>query len=165
MNLRTFEFHRDADVSGVSGTGVVADGVTFDDGVTVVRWRGERRSTVVWPSVEDAIAVHGHDGATRLVYTDLSAVAVAMEKFAEGVAAMLPEWPAPGPDELAVDALAMHEQQAELVGLAAAVDPVELAAAKVGEVAQLVDELLDEHAVESAAIVRAEFDDEDGARL
>ena len=69
MTLRTFEFHRDRDVTGYSGTGVVADGVTFDDGTTVVRWRGERRSTVVWPSVEDAIAVHGHDGATRLVWT------------------------------------------------------------------------------------------------
>lgn len=82
MTIRTFEFHRDADVTGVSGTGVVADGVTFDDGVTVVRWRGERRSTVVWPSVEDAIAVHGHDGATRLVYTGLSALQVAVEHLA-----------------------------------------------------------------------------------
>lgn len=86
MTLRTFEFHRDQDVTGYSGTGVVADGVTFDDGTTVVHWRGERRSTVVWPSVEDAIAVHGHDGATRLVYTGLSAVAVAFEKLAENLA-------------------------------------------------------------------------------
>lgn len=70
MSVRTFEFHRDYDVTGYSGTGVVAEGVTFDDGVTVVHWRGERRSTVVWQSVEDAIAVHGHDGATRLVWTD-----------------------------------------------------------------------------------------------
>ncbi len=70
MTLRTFEFHRDADVTGYSGTGVVADGVTFDDGTTVVRWRGERRSTVTWASVEDAVAVHGHDGKTRLVWTD-----------------------------------------------------------------------------------------------
>ncbi|WP_204249041.1 hypothetical protein [Nocardia arizonensis] len=67
---RTFEFHRDEDVTGYSGTGVVADGAMFDDGTAVVRWRGERRSTVVWPSIEDAIAVHGHDGATRLVWTD-----------------------------------------------------------------------------------------------
>lgn len=68
--VRTFEFQRDRDLTGVSGTGVVADGVVFDDGVAVVRWRGDRRSTVVWSSVEEAIAVHGHDGATRLVWTD-----------------------------------------------------------------------------------------------
>lgn len=131
MNVRTFEFHRDDDVSGVSGTGVVADGVTFDDGVTVVRWRGERRSTVVWPSVEDAIAVHGHDGATRLVYTGLSAVAVMVEQFAQ-------EMQAAADRRNAIDRV-------------------------------LVDKLLDgtkldEHAIESAAIVRAEFDAEDGGR-
>lgn len=65
---RTFHLHRDHDVSGVSGEGVVADGVTFPDGVTVVRWRGERQSTVVWPSIDDVIAIHGHGGATRLVW-------------------------------------------------------------------------------------------------
>lgn len=70
MKVRTFEFQRDRDVSGVSGTGVVAEGAVFDDGVTVVHWRGEHRSTVVWPSPEAAIAVHGHDGATRLVWTE-----------------------------------------------------------------------------------------------
>jgi hypothetical protein len=66
--MRTFELIRDEDVTGVSGTGVVADGVVFDDGITVLRWRGERRSTVVWASVDDAVAIHGHDGKTRLVY-------------------------------------------------------------------------------------------------
>ena len=67
---RTFQLHRDHDVSGISGTGVVADGVTFPDGVTVIRWRGERQSTVVWPSVDDVVAIHGHGGATRLVWDD-----------------------------------------------------------------------------------------------
>lgn len=70
---RTFEFHRDADVSGVSGTGTVADGIVFDDGHVALRWRGERRSTVTWSSIEDAVAVHGHDGKTRLVWTDQGA--------------------------------------------------------------------------------------------
>lgn len=68
--MRTFELQRDEDVTGYSGTGVVADGVVFEDGATVLHWRGERRSTVVWDSVDDAIAVHGHDGKTRLVYHD-----------------------------------------------------------------------------------------------
>lgn len=67
---RTFQLHRDHDVSGISGTGVVADGHVFPDGVTVIRWRGERQSTVVWPSVEDVEAIHGHGGATRIVWTD-----------------------------------------------------------------------------------------------
>ena len=64
----TFQLHRDTDVSGVSGTGVVADGAVFPDGTTVVRWRGERQSTVVWPSIEDVRVIHGHGGATRVVW-------------------------------------------------------------------------------------------------
>lgn len=67
---RRFELQRDDDVTGVSGTGVVAEGVEFADGVAVVRWGGEHRSTVVWPSVGGVLAVHGHDGRTRVVYLD-----------------------------------------------------------------------------------------------
>lgn len=84
--VRRFELHRDTDVSGVSGAGVVADGVryprgcliTWPDGTLLqlppgwVRlvWRGRHRSTVLWPSAESAEAVHGHGGATRLVWLD-----------------------------------------------------------------------------------------------
>lgn len=68
--MRRFELHRDHDVSGVSGTGVVAEGVVFSDDTAVVRWRGERRSTVVWPSIEDVEVIHGHGGATRIVWVD-----------------------------------------------------------------------------------------------
>lgn len=66
--MRLFHLQRDVDVSGISGTGIVADGVVFPDGVAVIRWRGERQSTVVWPSIEDVEAIHGHGGATRIVW-------------------------------------------------------------------------------------------------
>jgi hypothetical protein len=75
--MKAFYLLRHEDVSGVSGEGVVADGVVFDDGVTVIRWRSGRpqaQSTVVWDNVEDAIAIHGHDGKTELVYTVSDAV-------------------------------------------------------------------------------------------
>lgn len=65
---RLFQLERDVDVSGISGTGTVADGVVFPDGVCVIRWRGDRQSTVVWPSIEDVEAIHGHGGATRIVW-------------------------------------------------------------------------------------------------
>lgn len=67
--MRLFEMHRDVDVSGVSGTGVVAQGVDFGD-VAVIRWLGETPSTVVWNSIEDAMKIHGHGGATRFVWFD-----------------------------------------------------------------------------------------------
>jgi hypothetical protein len=70
LTMRRFELHRDVDVSGVSGTGTVAEGVLFGDGTAVVRWLGDRPSTVVWRRVEDAMAVHGHGGATRFVWLD-----------------------------------------------------------------------------------------------
>lgn len=68
--MRRFELHRDIDVSGISGTGVVAEGVEFGDGWVAVRWRGATPSTVIWASVDDAVAVHGHAGSTRLVWLD-----------------------------------------------------------------------------------------------
>lgn len=63
-----FQLHRSEDVSGVSGTGIVADGIVFDDWTTVVRWRGDTRSTVIWDSPSDMMAIHGHGGKTEMVY-------------------------------------------------------------------------------------------------
>lgn len=65
--MRQFVMVRDTDVSGISGTGEMADGCIFPDGTTVIRWRGEHRSTAVWDSLESAIIIHGHDGKTRFV--------------------------------------------------------------------------------------------------
>lgn len=68
---RRFELHRDVDISGVSGTGVVADGVVFPDGVTVLRWRTLVASTVVHDQGITAVdAIQGHSGATRIVFLD-----------------------------------------------------------------------------------------------
>ncbi len=63
---RTFALLRDEDVTGASGTGHVADGIQFSDGTVVLRWIHQHASTVVWSSIDDAIAVHGHDGRTRI---------------------------------------------------------------------------------------------------
>ncbi|MEU9777458.1 hypothetical protein [Streptomyces sp. NPDC047968] len=67
---RTFHLQRHRDVSGVSGTGIVALGVHWPDGTATVRWLGDRPSTVVWGSIADAEHVHGHQGATELVWHD-----------------------------------------------------------------------------------------------
>lgn len=51
-----------------NGQQVVAEGVIFPDGTTVVRWAvpGMPNSTVVWASLEDAMVVHNHDGNTTI---------------------------------------------------------------------------------------------------
>jgi hypothetical protein len=67
-----FELHRDTDVSGVSGTGVVAEGVEFSSGVVALTWLSEWPTSVVFHDrgIESVQAVHGHDGKTRIVWLD-----------------------------------------------------------------------------------------------
>lgn len=65
---RAFVLQRNVDTSGISGTGVVAAGVQFGDGVCVLRWLSEHRSTGVYASIADLVAVHGHGGATELIW-------------------------------------------------------------------------------------------------
>lgn len=66
--FRRFSLDRQRDPSGVSGEGEVAVGCEFPDGSCVLRWRTEVRSTVLYESMTDLIAVHGHNGATSVVY-------------------------------------------------------------------------------------------------
>ncbi len=70
LRPRRFRLVRDRDPTGVSGIGVVAYGVVFGDGAAVTRWDAEVAQTCVWSSVDDVVAVHGHGGATRLVWID-----------------------------------------------------------------------------------------------
>lgn len=67
--MRTFELHRDTDETGISGTGVVAEGVEFSDGVVCLRWLTEWPSSVVHydRGMESVEAIHGHGGKTRIV--------------------------------------------------------------------------------------------------
>ncbi|MFJ7269383.1 hypothetical protein ACIQV3_22525 [Streptomyces sp. NPDC099050] len=67
---RRFYLLRHQDISGVSGTGIVANGVLWPDGTASLRWTGERPSTVHWDRIADAEAVHGHGGATEIKWTD-----------------------------------------------------------------------------------------------
>lgn len=79
--FRRFLLQRDVDLTGLSGTGVVAEGVEFSDGTVVLRWldidhdsenykRGVRPTTVVQENIEAVEALHGHGGATYIVWKD-----------------------------------------------------------------------------------------------
>lgn len=70
--MRMFQLHRDLDISGVSGTGIVAEGVEFSDHTVVLVWlSGQHASTVFWPDgIESVEAIHGHGGSTRVVWLD-----------------------------------------------------------------------------------------------
>ncbi len=70
--MRRFVLERMVDVSGISGTGIVAEGVVFSDGSAAVRWIAieEHQSTTIWPSVDSLKAIHGHGGSTVIIYLD-----------------------------------------------------------------------------------------------
>lgn len=70
---RRFKLVRNTDVTGVSGTGHVADGLAFDDGVVVLRWRSEWPTSVVFHDrgIEAVEKIHGHGGATRIQWLDI----------------------------------------------------------------------------------------------
>jgi hypothetical protein len=64
---RAFLLVRHRDVSGVSGTGTVAEGTQWSDGSASLRWYGEYPSVAFWQSgIPAIVAVHGHDGATQI---------------------------------------------------------------------------------------------------
>ncbi len=58
------------DVSGVSGCGVVAEGVQFADGRCVMAWRGQYRSIAIYEGVDHVTAIHGHDGRMLVEWID-----------------------------------------------------------------------------------------------
>lgn len=68
--MRRFVLVRDVDETGVSGTGAVAEGVEFSDGTCAMRWRTEHTSTAIYCGIVDLLAIHGHNGKTRVVFLD-----------------------------------------------------------------------------------------------
>lgn len=70
--FRAFVLQRDIDETGVSGVGVVAEGVEFSDGTVALRWTSAWPTSVVFHErgIDSVQAVHGHGGKTRIVYLD-----------------------------------------------------------------------------------------------
>lgn len=70
--MRRFYLERKDDVSGVSGTGMVAEGVEFDNGKVAMTWKSEFPSVTVYDSATVVEKVHSHKGKdrTKLVWVD-----------------------------------------------------------------------------------------------
>lgn len=67
--MRRFSLLRFEDETGVTGTGVVAKGVEWDDGKVAMRWIvGHFRSTVLFDNILDVEAIHGHQGRSFVIY-------------------------------------------------------------------------------------------------
>lgn len=65
---RLFTLVRAEDVSGTSGTGVVAEGVEFSDGTCVVHWLSQMFSIEICDNLHVVEKIHGHEGRTKVVF-------------------------------------------------------------------------------------------------
>lgn len=64
--MKVFRVVRSKDVSGISGTGIIAEGVRFHDGQIAISWFGKHQLTEIGPDIDTWLAVHGHGGLTTV---------------------------------------------------------------------------------------------------
>jgi hypothetical protein len=71
MPMRRFVLVRSEDVTGRSGLGIIAEGVSLTGGSAHLHWMTDWETFVHWPGGVDAIlAVHGHEGSTVVRWLD-----------------------------------------------------------------------------------------------
>ena len=70
LPVRRFYLERHTDESGVSGTGKVATGCQFPSGKCYLEWLVSPRSATMHDNMDAMMQVHGHNGATELVWID-----------------------------------------------------------------------------------------------
>lgn len=68
--MRRFKVKREEDESGVSGIGIVAEGVEFENGKVVIQWLSHKSSIAIYDNVKVFIDIHGHGGKTKVVWID-----------------------------------------------------------------------------------------------
>ena len=58
--MKSFKVERKYDITGVSGTGIVAEGVIFSDSTCIVRWitKQNKNSTNFYNTFEDFYDIH-----------------------------------------------------------------------------------------------------------
>ena len=65
---RTFKLVREKDVSGVSGTGIVAEGIEWTSGKVTVCWLGTFGTIEQADNIHQIEVLHGHSGNTKVVW-------------------------------------------------------------------------------------------------
>ena len=110
---RVFYLVRLADETGVSGTGIVADGVQFWDGTCVVNWATTTTSTSIYKSITDVTTIHGHNGKTRVFWEDIDFIhrptqtavmhdCQVFKPLPDGSCELFDGWPKPAEDYVSI---------------------------------------------------------------
>lgn len=68
--MRNFKLVRKEDVSGVSGTGVVAEGVVWTGGRVHLHWLGTHQTFEQLDNIQEVEEIHGHGGRTYVEWTE-----------------------------------------------------------------------------------------------
>lgn len=68
--MRRFQLVRAEDVSGTSGTGIVAEGCEFTSGACALTWLTPYRVVAMYESIKAVVEVHGHGGRTTVRWLD-----------------------------------------------------------------------------------------------
>jgi hypothetical protein len=68
--MRRFLLIRMEDLTGISGTGEVAEGTVFSSGLAVIRWLKKPYAMTIYQSLDDVLLIHGHEGRTKLQFID-----------------------------------------------------------------------------------------------
>lgn len=68
--MRTFKLSRNKDLSGVSGTGEVAEGVEFDTGQVAICWMTKYHAIGIYENLHVLEMVHGHEGSTKVIFNE-----------------------------------------------------------------------------------------------
>jgi hypothetical protein len=70
LKIKTFYLNRITDISGMSGTGIIAVGVVYPNGEAHMLWTSFKSSFELHKSVDALLDIHGHNGATQLIWGD-----------------------------------------------------------------------------------------------
>lgn len=70
VGIRRFQLLRKTDVTGISGTGLVAVGAQLPTGRVVLEWRPPTVSLTLHENIENVVKIHCHAGATELHWFD-----------------------------------------------------------------------------------------------
>ena len=66
--IKNFHLNRTVDDSGISGTGIIAEGSVLSNGKCIVSWLSRTSSVEIWNSVEDMMKIHGHGDHTQIKF-------------------------------------------------------------------------------------------------
>jgi hypothetical protein len=78
--MKLFHFYRSEDQSGVSGTGLVAEGVQLTNGWCVLRWISRHSSLCFYQTLDQVRAIHSHGGKTEILVHEVAPLPIRITK-------------------------------------------------------------------------------------